>query len=361
VVTQKLTSLFLPLFKDLTQVQIIMRNLRFLGLIAMMLAGGLYLQSCSKDTNDNKIQNTPLSSTEIQFTVGLSDFSDFKDFDPGDVPECADEELSIDYAVFTINNIDYISPILNANGKLLTQTVILNSGNYQLTSFLLFHDNLPFGPDENDVVLRAAPIPGTEYYDYIDNQLNINISVEDFIKKEILIDVLCYESSFKDEFGISWDKNFANRLERMHFFGDICVQDTNLYVNSAYENQENGLQADMPAIIKVIVYKNQEYLQTFSNEGLFHWDKSTQSWLGYYGEGAVLDVTWKNDEHLQETFTFELYVLLATENSEPTFQLVDTFTLLDCEHLETGPDGVFDFVIGNCSNGGADIIYQHRN
>jgi len=334
-----------------------MKNLRFLSIIALMLVGGLYLTSCNKDKDAQNDQQT-----EVQFAIQQTDFTNFKEYNPDEVPMCVD--LSMDYVVFVIddgtNETSYTSPVLNANGKLLTQAVKLATGDYTLVSFLVYHDNTPAGAGSEDVIVRAAPDPSGIYWDLMEYPLDIPFTVEAFKKQEILIDVLCYEDLWFQDFGFTWFEMNLVKIERICFFGDVCMYDAANYAGSDYELQATGLQADMPAIMKVEVYKGQDLIRTFMNDGEFHWDANANGpnepgYLGHYGEGACMEVYWANDEDLTEEFTVILYVLyydVANDNFDYHYVGEATF---DDEFPSAliGPEGVVDFVVGNCGDGTA--------
>jgi len=319
-----------------------MRKLNYL-VVLFVFVGGLFLQSCNKD----EVQKVP--EAEMQFVINQTDF-EFKTLDDS-VPMCQD--LSMDYVVFELAGTTYTSPIMFANGKFLTKTVKLDAidGTYALTSFFVYHDNLPVGPDSQDVMIKAAPLPNSTYHDLMVNKLDLEISVEAFEKAEVIIDVLCYEDIFYDAFGFTWFDMNQVRIERQCVFGDICIPDDYLfegspYIQSLYADQENGLQTDMPAIMEVKVYKSTELIRTFSNA---NWD--------YPGEGSCLEVYYANDEDLAESFTYEVYVLKPNEaNGTMEYQLVGTINFDDEVGGITGDDGVVDFVVGDCNLD--DVDYQ---
>ena len=311
-----------------------MKKLNYL-FIVMMLASGLFMQSCNKDQDVQVAEET-----ELQFNITQTDF-EFKGTET--VPECQD--LSMDYVVFDFAGTTYTSPIMFANGSFLTKTVKLQAGagTYALTSFLVYHDVLPIGQGDEDVLIKAAPAVGSEYHDLMVNPLNMDITVEAFKKAQITVDVLCFEDLMYEDFGFTWFELNQVKIERQCFFGDVCTGKINEYVGSLYENQANGLQMDMPAIMEIKAYKEGVLFRTFSNEA-------------YLGEGQCLEVYWANDEDLVENFTFELYVLLP-QGTGMAYQLIDTYNFQDEVGVTTGADGVVDFVLGNCSLVDADFTY----
>jgi len=313
-----------------------------------MIASGLFMQSCNKDQD---VQKAP--EGEFQFTITQTDF-DFKGTDVL-VPECLD--LSMDYVKFNFNGVDYTSPVMFANGSFLTKTVKLAPGTYNLTEFLVYHDAGVIGDESDDVLIKAAPAVNSEYWDLMENPLDLAVTIDAFKKVQKTIDVLCFEDLVYQQFGFTWFNLNQVKIERQCFFGDVCTGKVYEYENSLYESQANGLQMDMPAIMEIVASKydsaSAAYVpfRTFSN-------------AAYFGEGQCLEVYWANDEDLVEDFRFELYVLLP-QGLGMAYQLVgtydfqdeDTYDFQDEDGVATGADGVVDFVLGNCSLVDADFTY----
>jgi len=161
-------------------------------------------------------------------------------------------------------------------------SVKLDVGQHTLTSFLVYNDNGTPSDSTDDVLVRAAPLPGSMYYSLMTNKLNVTVDVQAFKKNGYIVDVLCFQDTYYEEFGFTWFNINDVKVHQICIFGDVCTNDISLYNGSLYENQENGLQMDMPAIFHALIYKldgNGNYsLQT---------DTTNESW---YGEGACLPV-----------------------------------------------------------------------
>jgi len=300
----------------------------------MLLAFGLMFTSCNKDKD---VAVTP--EGEYTLAIEQTDFG-FK----AAVPMCSDS--SMDYVMFKIDDGDWqMSPVLNANGKILTKVLKMAPGTYHLTDFVVYHDVLPVGPGEEDMIVRAAPEIGSEYWDLMANPLNIEIIVEEFIKKEYIVDVLCFEDLFYDKFGFTWFELNKVRIERQCFFGDVCTGKLYQFEGSIYEDQSQGLQMDMPLIMKIEVYKNDETtpIRTFDN-------------MANLGEGDCMEVYWANDEDLEEQFQFVLYGWLPV-GSNFGWVKYHTWTFFDDNCPDTGEDGVVDFTIGECNIEGSDYTF----
>jgi len=286
------------------------------------------LTACNKETPTNL---TDTSSVEFKI--------DYTNFNGGvrgleEVPLCSD--LSLDYAKFTLGGIDYKSDIFVINSTMYTQVIKLDIGTYNLTNFLLYNDNDTPNDEADDILVRAAPSPGSEYWDLMTNPLDVTVIVDAFVKKQVIVDVLCFEDLFYDQFGFTWFEMNEIKIERQCYFGDICTGKLNDFIGSMYEQQSQGLQMDMPAIFEIRVFKNggTDPIRLFSNE----------DWLG---EGQCLEVYWANDLDVEETFKFELWINLP---SGPGFDymFINSWEFLDGNGSETGDDGVVDFVLGAC-------------
>ena len=308
-------------------------------IIAMIVVGAFLVQSCTKEDVPQRA-----AAAEMQFSISHTDF-DYKD--PNVVPECS--EYSMDYVKFYFAGKMYTSPILFVNGEFLTKSVklIASEGTYELSSFFVYHDLPPAGPDDDDMLIMAAPLPDSEYHGLMENKLNIEVEVEAFKKKSITIDVLCYESLFYHKFGFSWLEINQFRILKQCISGDICVgQNIGDYVGSPYGVQSGDVRTDLPAIMKVEVYKGDDLTRTFSNEAT-------------YDDNPILSVHWLEDELLTgEDFTYKLYVLLPGSSSW-TYQFVDEISFLDGDGALQGGNGIVDFVIGTCDVGNVDYTFSH--
>ncbi len=329
--------------------------IKVLKTIFPMILAVLIITSCKKDEPNNPAAEL---TVDMEFQIEQTDFGSFKSTD-SDVPQCS--EFSMDYVVFEFNGTEYNSPLFTTmDGKTLTKAVKLpvldNQGTYPLTKFVVYHDVLPVGAGEEDIIVRAAPEPNSKFHDLMTNKLNLDIEVEAFKKKEVTIDVLCFEDLFYEDFGFTWFEMNRVKIERQCFFGDVCtgkLADFDVD-GSYYRLQSQGLLMDMPAVMKVKVYKKAggewgSPTRVFDN---IMFEDGT----GWYGEGACMEVYWANDEDKVEDFKFELYVQLPS-GVGMDWILIDVFKFQDENGPESGSDGVVDFVVGNCQIDEADYKY----
>ena len=316
-----------------------MRKLNYL-IIVMMIAAGLFITSCEKDQDVQKQQ-----MAEVSFGIDLQQDFDFKEGVP--VPECIPNAM-MDHVIFILNDgtadVSYNSPVIWVNGMPKTKAVKLYVGDdgaskiYTLTSFLVY--------DAGDVLIMAAPHNPSTYWDLMVNRLNIDITVEAFKKQEVIIDVLCFEQLLYEYFGFVWFELNEVVIERQCFFGDLCIYDapaemlTDLLL--VYPDQ-----MDVVAKMKIEVHKDGDAnnpIRTFKN---INND-------GSLIEGQCMEVYWANDIDKPETFTFNLFVLVGPDN----WLEVATYEFDDDNCPLEGGDGVTDFVVGNCGNGGADYTFD---
>jgi len=309
----------------------------FYVFMAVLLLG---MVSCKKD----QPQPDPVKSGqgEIQFNIIQSSFNSFKNGND-ETPECSD--LSWSYAKFELGGVIYTSPIITMpGGDLLTQVVKLDTGDYQLTSFYVYNDNGTPNDDSDDVLVRAAPKPNSDYWSLMKNQLDLDVHIDAFKKISFEVDVLCYEDIYYEAFGFTWLEINDLTIEKICVFGDVCTGKLNDFEGSLYASQSQGLQMDMPAIFQVELYKEGVLQKTFSNE----------SWKG---EGECLEIYWANDMDLLEHFSLVLKVLLPYGNSF-SYIVVDSIPFIDdTVGLITGDDKILDFTVGNCNLNGADYEY----
>ena len=323
--------------------------------------------ACKKE-----VPQAPVADTvEVEFVIDQTDFGGLKSTD--NVPLCND--LPWSYVKFIIHeettNTDtpYTSEIIHMMGgdeDGLTQVVKLPVKDpvsgvayvYTLTSFLVYSDVLPIGP-VGDVIVRAAPAEPTagnpsEYWDLMTHKLDLPIVVEGFKKKQIIIDVLCFEDVYYEAFGFFWFEMNDVRIEKQCFFGDVCTGKLADFEGSLYASQSQGVQMDMPAIMKV------EVLKEDTLTGLFKIIKEfTNDTWQTPGEGDCMEVYWANDLSLEENFQFNLYVWLPFGNTFK-WKLIDDSQMAftdDGVGLKIGDDGVIDFTVGNCNIYGADYVY----
>ena len=344
----------------------------------LLAAFALMLSSCNE-----KVSGPEEQYAEVSFSVNEASFVTLKGAPgtPGNVPECKD--LSMDYAVITIDGEQYVTDIFHANGKYVTQPLKILMGvndpesgaddtkDITITEFLIYHGDKENINAEN--LIKAAPNSNSDYMDFVnpDRRLDLTIEVEKFKKVEAAIDVLCFDPLFYQNFGFTWFKLDLMTIKSLCFFGDICTGKLDQYMidNSPYLGQEG--KYDLAAIMKVSVYKmivgeddDYVYIADYNN-----WD----TW-NTPGEGDCMTVYWGDYDEKDENYKIVLEVLLPVGNTlayveQKTWMFNDdAIGTADLSYPQSNMwgeninDGVVDFVIGNCSYDKPDYEFApHQN
>jgi hypothetical protein len=285
-------------------------------LLFTFTALALLFVACEKDSDKEEAQ---ADASTVEFKIDQSSF-DFK----SDVPECSDAVWhDVQFTIKDANSVEttYTSLIFEVDAEHLTQVVKLDPGDYTLTSFLV--------RDADENIIRAAPLESSIYYDLMTYKLELPFTVEPFYKKQVEVDVLCYEDLAYDDFGFTWFQFNDVKIERQCFFGDICAQSLEDFEGTNYD----PIQFDMVALMQVEVYKVIDdvpvLLRTFNN---------------YDIEGDCMEVYWPNRLNEVEEFEFRLYV--ETPNG---LEHIKTWEFEDDNCPNPGDDGVVEFVIGDCN------------
>ncbi|RLD37590.1 MAG: hypothetical protein DRI74_06285, partial [Bacteroidetes bacterium] len=220
-------------------------------------------------------------------------------------------------------------------GMIYTNTIKLSPGNHTIKSFVLKNDNGTPNDDTDDIIVKATPLIGSDYAGFVQNPLPFDFNVDAFYKAEVNIEILCFEAAEITDFGFAWFTVNEITVRELCFFGDFCTKYYNDYAGSLYEGQESGLRHDMPAIFKIDIYRNNNFLISYNNE----------EWLG---EGAPLCVQYPDFENVTDNYNFVLSILVkAGMNFE--YKVFHTWTTTDDGTLPNiGNDNVMDFVLGSC-------------
>jgi hypothetical protein len=293
-----------------------------------------------------------------------------------DIPQCLDAATP-DYAKVKIDGIEvpdagpggtpttgyFDVPVFWTNDSLYTQTFKLpvdgrdDCTDYTITEFYLY--------DASGTMIKAAPAPGSEFMEFVDpaHALPIEFQVCAFTKVEVPIDVLCFEPDFYDLFGFFWFEITEITVREICFFGDICPvwwldnEDVPLEawddVDNLYQYQANGIQADMPAIFTLKLYKEDAngdyvYIRSWNNE----YYPNQEYWLG---EDVPLCIRYADYDHETDNFMVEMYIygpwcyypdgtFCYTEGAQMTW----TWTDGDVSGIDLSGDGVVEFAWGDC-------------
>jgi len=316
-------------------------------LLLVLLAAGMFA-SCQK-----KAPNGPTANSQaVSFGVQTIDPSSLKD-NGNDVWECSD--VIPDMAWIQIDGTDdYYAQLTTVNGKLYTQSIQLPPGDHQVTQFVLYKEtDGVMGITGDDPIVYGTPQAGSDFAIYVSNPLAYKITVPEFAKLEVPIEVLCFNPDKYTQFGYAWFVIDRIIVREQCFFGDFCTKHFLDYEGSDYANQSTGLQLDMPAIfmIKAYMQDGEDWVPVPENDGVFTNDNADAMW----GVGAPVCVRYPDRLGTVDNFKFELYILVK-EGTEFNFVLFKTFLFSDDEMIPAGEDGVVDFELGNCNVNGADVV-----
>ncbi|MDD3722047.1 MAG: hypothetical protein PHW92_06110 [Lutibacter sp.] len=232
--------------------------------------------------------------------------------------------------------------LVTLNDKTETEVLKLAPGDYKLTEFVVY---------SGTTAIWASPAEGS-YYDLLWPQFNftnIPFTVSAFDKVKVKVDVLCYEPYKYQEFGFAWFAYSKIEVHTICFFGDICTKYFEEFHNegSPYFGQDyDGY--DFPAIFSIVVKDGQGNVVN---------DPQKNSNAGWHGVGSPLCIEYPDRVGVEESFTFEIHLAMP----DGTSVIVYTGSFADTASSDTGDvegfggaDGIFDFVVGNCSYDGND-------
>jgi len=260
-----------------------------------------FMWQCKKDP----VPNDPVTNmASLSFDVANANFDNLKS--TGDtIPICIDSIM--DYVEIELDGVTYYLDIIYQDDfKLITEELFVDLGVNTseillLTKFLVWHDALPLGPGPEDILVKAAPEPGSLYWDLMTNKLNIEVEINTLDKTKIIIDVLCFNPSYYTHFGFSWYQAFFYEIETQLWAGNLCLLDEEFefWEGTLYENQMGGIETYMPLIMKVEVL---QFTMQWDTVGVF----SNEAWLG---EGEPIEVYWLNSAQPGDSFKFDIYIL----------------------------------------------------
>ncbi len=300
-----------------------MKKLLVIILISILVTG------CKKDEPQEPI----LQQGEVSFSAdlqekGLKDVQCYFD-STGNLVEPT-------YAKVTIGGMDYFPLVYRIDGQLFTQNIKLDPGNYEVSFFGLYSDT--------DVLLMATPESGSDYENYVSKTVPFYIDVIAFNKLQIDVDVLCFWPDEWFPFGFDWFLVNEIIVWEQCFFGDICVKHPSDYLGSNYELQPNGVQMDMPAIMRLDLYKSLDG-QTWTADPIASF---TNDLPDYYGAGAPLCIEYSDDIDVPEFFRLELFILVKN-GDDFVYEWFHDWYFQDGVMIEDGDDGVVEFVLGECN------------
>lgn len=335
-----------------------MKTLRFLSLF--ILAAVIF--SCEKDVKEEKefMQDVSFGIKHLEPELKM-DVWDWKCIE--------DEPVS---ALIQIEDKWYNPLVFYLNGKLYTQAIKLAvSGEvpeiYEVNHFVILSGKLtqeeisvyahgdpddvsiPPGTLPNGVyIIKAAPVEGSAFEDYVSKTLPMEITVHRFGKTEEEIEVLCYEPAVYEGFGFNWFLITEIVVKEVCIWGDLCHKDPNFFIdnntiyNSVFDLNNNTYPFDLPALFQVIVTKG-------GDEWVFqNYDENT------YEYTAPLCVKFPLQKNkATEVVTFELWVYVPVGSDVELVKFKKWTQEAEYGEIDfsdyLNEFGIIEFVIGNCN------------
>ena len=324
------------------------------------------LVSCKKNTTN---EPTPVNQQTQEVTFDINTILESPDR-AYSVPNCND---SIDgeinkYAQIIIQDaggvIDtFYAEIYYVLGLPYTKAILLpindlsdSCDTYVLKGFLVWDNMGTAGYDDaaraDDMLFKAAPLPGSEFWDFAVNRVEWQFEVCAFFKTKILIDVLCFVPNDYELFGFFWFEITEITVREMCFFGDFCLKDTYIYEGTAYDSSDGGVFIDEAAIFKIIARHQKPGGQLLPMVGS---PFDNYDWLGV---GEPLCIRYPDYDAGIDYYEFDLF-LYAKVGNVMGWVYLHTFTWYDIfeDTYPPGDDGVYEFVVGNCVATETDMLF----
>lgn len=336
-----------------------MKKLDFLKIVIGLFLG-IVIFSCNKD-DANVILAEQLEKQEVVFDVnnflqntlsskGMYSAKENGDVSPYDetVPECLDLEPGyVDVTIVGPDQIPttYMLNLVTLANKTETEVLKLTPGLYTITDFVV--------RAADGTLLWASPEEGS-YYELLWDLTGVDLEfiVPEFDKLRVEIDVLCYRPFDYEKFGFVWFKYAVTEIHTVCFYGDIC---TKFFKEWHLEGRENPyyLQEfdgyDFPAIFSIVV-KNEQ--------GVVVNDLTKNSNAAYWGIGEPLCIEYPDQVEIdEEKFKFEIWLAMPDGTDMLIYEgEFDDTAMAEIGNPDAfgGSDGIFDFVVGNCSYDGND-------
>lgn len=259
-----------------------------------------------------------------------------------------------------------IAPVFYVDGVMFTQAIKLEPGEYTVLNFLLYAD--PEEEGDDPVLVNAVPESDSEFGALVANPLPVTFLVSAFVKTEVSVGVLCFEPSVYLQFGFAWFRVEETVGRQRWFFGDFCTKFYQDYAGSLYGDQP---AVDMPAIFNIALYYDD------NKNGIFEEDELVSNYSNeedYMTMGAPLAVNYLDAEETGDLYEMKVSIYVKTgddESGNPQFEykyfgswffMDDQFEMytnaaLTEGEFDAGTDGVYDFVLGNCTVDAADFAF----
>jgi hypothetical protein len=227
---------------------------------------------------------------------------------------------------------------------------------YTLLEFYVWDNNGTAGYEEadraDDQLFKAAPLDGSDFWDFAVDHVNVTFDVCAFHKTKIKIDVLCFVPNDYELFGFFWFEITEITVREMCFFGDFCLKDTYIYEGTAYDTSGGGVFIDEAAIFEIRARHQVGEGDLLPMVGT---DFNNKDWLGV---GEPLCIRYPDYDAEVDYYEFDLYLWAMVGNTMDWVYLY-TFTWTDIfeDTYNPGADGVYEFVVGNCVSTPTDMLF----
>ncbi|MEI7501456.1 MAG: hypothetical protein WCK84_13535 [Bacteroidota bacterium] len=322
-------------------------SLFILGLMAVV-----FITSCNKAKDNSPLPTT--GTAEISFNIlAGKDPSGLKDGGA----DCINLNKSGNYVIVTLalgdaTPVDYRLDVFYIGEEPYTNTLKLAPGAYTVMDFIMMNDNMTPGTTSptinDDFVVAAAVHAGHDYASLVAAPLTQTVTIQEFKKNTMSIELVCYEEAYYDKFGFEFFHLNQTVIREQNFFGDFCIKEVKDYdgtntpgVTSPYVTVlggANNILLDLPAIFQIKVYRDNVLTGTFDN------NSSTKIY-------SPLKVTYADRIGQVDVFKFELWIMVRV-GANFDYVKFHTWTENDAETIVpvhgTGEDGVVEFALGNC-------------
>ncbi len=301
--------------------------LRWTPLLLLLLA----FTACTKTDlqSNDKTQEVIFSSKAVQ--KGIQNGDSFKT-----------ATLQVDYAVVGVNHKLYKIPVYKIDGNIYTTSIKLDPGNYTLTKFLLMNSGTSSSDSTDDAVAYALPMAGSEYAAFVAHPAGLTFNVNTLNKKEIPVEVLLFNPADYQKFGFDFTVLPNTSIRHQFFSGRFIPADFNTYTGSLYQSQPNGLQADMPALFRIDVYRNGIFVKTYNNEDS----------LGL----SPLKISYPDGNQSNDRFRFDLYIY-GKSGTGFDYRFISSWEFSNGQQLHHSSDGIVHFVVGNAQDTQTDYAF----
>lgn len=338
----------------------------------------IVFSSCEKDIGANKTVDVTFNVNNVTQTLSKKDGStDTPDGNSGystPIPICSDDTpthvkvtlkgpgLPVEGKTYTLDVIETLED--GTQTSVLKLDASITDDDFAITMFEVYtmwdHDEDPSN-DDVEKLIWLSPTTESHYASIwgLHNAVTKTFTVDAFTKKKVDVDVICFEPYDYENFGFSWYDFNRIDIKQLCFFGDICTKfHAAFHARGAYVGQPGYVGFDFPVIFEIVITDDQGNEIARDNN------------LAWQGVGVPLCLEYPNyvdipNEELTFTINMKMPYDGVDEYSETVYS--DTFYAEEFDNTDLnddlanifgGDDGIFDFVVGNCSYPGNDASVE---